>query len=64
MFAAEYLTTALGMPFEVGKTLLQVEYKPKEGVFTEEGVDVIPDEDVTEERDWGAEDDQVRAWER
>jgi len=31
-FASEYLTTALGMPFEVGKTLLQVEYKPKPGV--------------------------------
>jgi hypothetical protein len=32
LFASEFLTTAMGMPFEVGKTLLQVEYKPKEGV--------------------------------
>lgn len=38
MFASEYLTTALGMPFEVGKTLLQVEYKPKPGV--DDGVEV------------------------
>jgi mitochondrial fusion and transport protein UGO1 len=58
VFAAEYLTTALGMPFEVGKTLLQVEYKPKEGVSADEGVDTIPEEDPTG-RDWGAEDDQV-----
>jgi fusion and transport protein UGO1 len=38
MFASEYLTTALGMPFEVGKTLLQVEYKPKPGV--DDGVEL------------------------
>lgn len=29
LFLSEYLTTAMGMPFEVGKTLLQVEYRPK-----------------------------------
>lgn len=29
LFAAEWFTTALGMPFEVGKTLLQVEYRPR-----------------------------------
>lgn len=29
LFAAEYFTTALGMPFEVGKTLLQIEYRPR-----------------------------------
>lgn len=29
MFAAEYFSTALGMPFEVGKTLLQIEYRPR-----------------------------------
>jgi len=56
MFASEYLTTALGMPFEVGKTLLQVEYKPKPGVddgpevegvdFEAEGGDETGDEDV------------------
>lgn len=31
-FASEYLTTALGQPFEVGKTLLQVEWTPREDV--------------------------------
>lgn len=29
LFAAEYFSTALGMPFEVGKTLLQIEYRPR-----------------------------------
>ncbi|WVR09231.1 hypothetical protein IAU60_006295 [Kwoniella sp. DSM 27419] len=29
LFLSEYLTTAMGMPFEVGKTLLQVEYRPR-----------------------------------
>lgn len=29
LFAAEFFTTAIGMPFEVGKTLLQVEYRPR-----------------------------------
>ncbi|OCF34136.1 hypothetical protein I316_04085 [Kwoniella heveanensis BCC8398] len=29
LFLGEYLTTAMGMPFEVGKTLLQVEYRPR-----------------------------------
>jgi fusion and transport protein UGO1 len=45
LFASEFLTTAMGMPFEVGKTLLQVEYKPKAGVV----VGTI-DEEVVEER--------------
>ena len=48
LFASEYLTTALGMPFEVGKTLLQVEYKPKLGVDDGpevEGVDYEADSD-------------------
>lgn len=29
LFAAEYFSTALGMPFEVGKTLLQIEHRPR-----------------------------------
>ncbi|WVO18235.1 hypothetical protein L204_105943 [Cryptococcus depauperatus] len=29
LFIGEFLTTAMGMPFEVGKTLLQVEYRPR-----------------------------------
>lgn len=29
LFLSEYLTTAMGMPFEVGKTLLQIEYRPR-----------------------------------
>lgn len=45
LFASEFLTTAMGMPFEVGKTLLQVEYKPKAGAV----VGTI-DEEVGEER--------------
>ncbi|KAJ9126874.1 hypothetical protein QFC24_001910 [Naganishia onofrii] len=45
LFASEFLTTAMGMPFEVGKTLLQVEYKPKEGV--------VPDGSVVPEHDPG-----------
>ena len=63
MFASEYLTTALGMPFEVGKTLLQVEYKPKPGVddgqevegvdFEAEGGDETGDEDSEGEHGHG-----------
>jgi fusion and transport protein UGO1 len=38
LFAAEYFSTALGMPFEVGKTLLQIEYRPRKRF------DTTPDE--------------------
>jgi fusion and transport protein UGO1 len=53
LFTAEFFTTALGMPFEVGKTLLQIEYRPRKRFAPVEEV-------VEKERDWGAEDDEVR----
>lgn len=57
LFVAEYFTTALGMPFEVGKTLLQVEYRPrKRFVEYEEGLEELEE---VKERDWGAEEDAV-----
>ena len=42
------------MPFEVGKTLLQVEYRPRKRF-------ALVDEDGEEkgQRDWGAQDDEV-----
>jgi len=43
------------MPFEVGKTLLQIEYRPRRRFAP-------PEEGLVEEkvqRDWGAEDDEV-----
>lgn len=51
LFASEFLTTAMGMPFEVGKTLLQVEYKPREGVTAGTADVVVVDarEDLTDE---------------
>ena len=51
LFASEFLTTAMGMPFEVGKTLLQVEYKPKEGVTAGTVDEVVVDArgDLTDE---------------
>lgn len=52
LFAAEWFTTALGMPFEVGKTLLQVEYRPRKIFDTE----VALDEKLPEEAE---PDDQV-----
>jgi hypothetical protein len=56
LFTAEFFTTALGMPFEVGKTLLQIEYRPRKRF--------VPIEETEEkaaegDRDWGAEDDEV-----
>ncbi|ODN75122.1 hypothetical protein L202_06332 [Cryptococcus amylolentus CBS 6039] len=55
LFLSEYLATAMGMPFEVGKTLLQVEYRPRrqfealEGAG--EGVKISEEETVTELQD-------------
>jgi hypothetical protein len=57
MFASEYLTTALGMPFEVGKTLLQVEYKPKPGVDDGQEVEGV-DFEVEGEDESGEEDNE------
>ena len=54
LFATEYFTTALGMPFEVGKTLLQIEYRPRKRFQPPEEVT-----EVAQEKDWGAEDDEV-----
>ena len=52
LFAAEYFTTALAMPFEVGKTLLQIEYRPRKRF--------APDEDLKEdEKGAVAEEDAV-----
>ena len=50
MFSAEFFTTALGLPFEVGKTLLQIEYRPR-GKF-----EPISEAPVTKE------EDAVRCW--
>lgn len=52
-FASQFLVTALGMPFEVGKTLLQVEYRPRKKFQ--------PEEQAQEEEkpEWGAEDDTL-----
>ena len=55
LFAAEYFTTALGMPFEVGKTLLQVEYRPRKKFAP-----VVEESKVEGGREWGAEEDEVR----
>ena len=55
LFAAEYFTTALGMPFEVGKTLLQIEYRPRRRLVPAKEEEV----EETVQRDWGAEDDEV-----
>jgi hypothetical protein len=56
LFTAEFFTTALGMPFEVGKTLLQIEYRPRKRFVPIEEIEVKGAEG---ERDWGAEDDEV-----
>lgn len=59
MFASEYLTTALGMPFEVGKTLLQVEYKPKPGV--DDGIELEGiDYEVELDSDSASDEDRPR----
>ena len=52
LFAAEYFSTALGMPFEVGKTLLQIEYRPRKRF------DTTPDEAKVV---FEAEEEEVRA---
>ena len=42
------------MPFEVGKTLLQVEYRPRKRFAP-----VEEDGEEKGQRDWGAQDDEV-----
>lgn len=37
-FAAEYMTALIGQPFEVGGTLLQVEYRPRRRVALARGL--------------------------
>lgn len=37
-FAAEYLTAMIGQPFEVGGTLLQVEYRPRKRIAQARGL--------------------------
>ncbi|WVQ81607.1 hypothetical protein IAT38_003731 [Cryptococcus sp. DSM 104549] len=63
LLLTEYLSTAMGLPFEVGKTLLQVEYRPrKKFVRLEEageGASIEEIEGEGEKRDWGAEDDEL-----
>lgn len=54
LFGTQFLVTALGMPFEVGKTLLQVEYRPRKRFVP---LETPGPEDKT--RDWGAEDDTL-----
>jgi fusion and transport protein UGO1 len=49
LFGTQFLVTALGMPFDVGKTLLQIEYRPRRRY--------APLQSEPEVRDWGAEDD-------
>lgn len=56
MFASQFLTTAMGMPFEVGKTLLQVEYRPRKKYAPLE-TDAVTS--TQQHRDWGAEDDAL-----
>ncbi|KAL7421450.1 hypothetical protein Q5752_004336 [Cryptotrichosporon argae] len=52
-FATQYFVTALGMPFEVGKTLLQIEYRPRRRF--------APDDELVEaeKKEWDAEDDEL-----
>lgn len=54
LFGTQFLVTALGMPFDVGKTLLQIEYRPRRRYVPLE----TPGPD-TKTRDWGAEDDTL-----
>nr|XP_019047841.1 hypothetical protein I302_04460 [Kwoniella bestiolae CBS 10118]OCF26771.1 hypothetical protein I302_04460 [Kwoniella bestiolae CBS 10118] len=56
LFLSEYLTTAMGMPFEVGKTLLQVEYRPRRRFATDE-VEIV--EGVREKEEFELQDDQI-----
>ncbi|KAL1406106.1 hypothetical protein Q8F55_007789 [Vanrija albida] len=56
LFGSQFFLTALGMPFDVGKTLLQVEYRPRKKYAPPE----VRDEQSREaSRDWGAEEDTL-----
>lgn len=50
LIASNFFITAVGLPFEVGKTLLQVEYRPRARFAP-------PEAEV--KKDWGAEDDNL-----
>lgn len=55
LFAAEYFTTALAMPFEVGRTLLQIEYRPRRKF--------APLDDVVEaEKTWPTDEEVRKMW--
>lgn len=56
LFGSQFFITALGMPFEVGKTLLQVEYRPRKKYAPPE---VRAEVEREASRDWGAEDDAL-----
>ena len=55
LFVAEWFTTALGMPFEVGKTLLQVEYRPRKrfDAVPEDGEGIVVEKDRDREDEVG-----------
>ncbi|KAK8843483.1 hypothetical protein IAR55_007142 [Kwoniella newhampshirensis] len=55
LFLSEYLTTAMGMPFEVGKTLLQVEYRPRKRYAPIEQDDIV----ISENEKGSAEEDEL-----
>ena len=55
----QYTSTAMAMPFEVGKTLLQVQWSPREGV-REEGMQYPVDDG--RDKDFGGEEDEVGAF--
>ncbi|WWC91418.1 uncharacterized protein L201_006364 [Kwoniella dendrophila CBS 6074] len=59
LFLSEYLTTALGMPFEVGKTLLQVEYRPRKKFDTQIENELSLDEFLKEKEEFELQDDQI-----
>ncbi|WWC73307.1 uncharacterized protein I206_107274 [Kwoniella pini CBS 10737] len=56
LFLSEYLTTAMGMPFEVGKTLLQVEYRPRRKFVKEDELDI---QSIEEKERFELQDDQI-----
>ncbi|WVQ94782.1 hypothetical protein IAU59_001864 [Kwoniella sp. CBS 9459] len=62
LFLGDYLTTAMGMPFEVGKTLLQVEYRPRKKFAPleddQEGLETLEGENVGEKA-YKGEDDEL-----
>ncbi|ORX38935.1 mitochondrial carrier domain-containing protein [Kockovaella imperatae] len=54
IFAAEYFTTAVGMPFEVGKTLLQIEYRPRQRFAPTK-----PESSEVAQKDWLADEAEL-----